>query len=63
MSKETHSSALIEMSKEGDALFCIEVLKAEIFIPDEYVVIRRHDVRMQKPFSIPPCDENHNQLD
>ena len=48
-------------NEQGDALFCIEVFKAEIFIPDEYVVIRSHDVRMQKPFSIPPCDENHNK--
>ena len=52
---------MIETSKEGHALFYIEVFKAEIFIPDEYVVIRCHDIRMQKPFSIPPYDENHNK--
>lgn len=50
-------------NEHEDALFYIEVFKAEVFIPDEYIVIRCHNVRMQKPFSIPPCDENHNQRD
>lgn len=36
------------------SLFCIKMLNAKVFIPDKYVVICCHNVRMQKPLGIPP---------
>lgn len=39
----------------GDGLlFGIEMLDPKIFVPDEYVLVRSHDVRVQESFRIPP---------
>lgn len=38
----------------ANLLLCIKMFYPKIFIPDKDIVIRRHDVRMQKPFGVPP---------
>lgn len=41
-------------------LLCIKMLHAKILIPNEDVVIRCHNVRVQKAFSIPPSTKFHD---
>ena len=49
--KESHHETEISYP---NSLFRIEILDSQVFIPDKYVVIWGHYVRMQKSFGIPP---------
>jgi hypothetical protein len=36
------------------SLLCIKMLHPKVLVPDEYVLIRCHDVRVQKSLGVPP---------
>jgi hypothetical protein len=42
-------------------LLCIEMLNSKVLIPDKYVLVRCHDIRVQESFGIPPGGEEIRQ--
>jgi len=43
------------IDKKKKILVSVEVVQSKIFIPYKNVFVRCHNIRMQKPFSIPPA--------
>lgn len=50
----SESSLRNKVLEEADILLGIKVFHVQILIPNEYVFISLHHIRVQKPLSIPP---------
>ena len=48
----------MNFSRNLSSLLCIKVFNPKVFIPNKYVIICSHDIRMKIPFSIPPITGN-----
>lgn len=56
--KDTAQINGMNFSRNQSSLLCMKVFDPKVFIPNKYVIIRSHDIRMKIPFSIPPITVN-----
>lgn len=40
----------------------IKVLNSQVLIPDKYIIVRCHNIRVQKTLSIPPCNVDNIRI-